>query len=275
VTQGESEPFSLLYPVIDYFNHRFGEKVSWNMDKGDFSLVLESDVDAGTQIFNNYAPKGNEECMYPMKSMIYLFLTHQVLMGYGFCVVDNPCDQLLLRLARPPAEIYAALKARIPNQFRSDAWIAEESGFYIRGSKHYTGGYDNNFGLSCLRGMPPELVMVIQTFVSFSFGSDASDDNSQLELWYATLDALLHRLQQKRDAITQWDSSLPVSPQNKRQHFSKIYRDGQLSILNEVIAELEEFLAPLENGEKSLEETFKDLNPPRLGHPAITTFIIH
>jgi hypothetical protein len=183
-------------------------------------------------------------------------------MGYGFCVVDNPCDQLLLRLARPPPEIHAALKAKLPYHFKSNAWIAEESGFYIRGSKHYSGGYDDNFGLSCLRGMPPELVIAIQTFVSFSFDADASDENAHLELWYGTLDALLHRLQQKRDAITQWNSKLPASPQNNRQRFAKIYRDSQLGILTEVITELEEFLAPLENDEKTLEETFKDLKAP-------------
>ena len=62
MAQSEGESFSLLYPVIDYFNHRFGEKVAWNMEKGDFSLVLASGVEAGEQIFNNYAPKGNEEC---------------------------------------------------------------------------------------------------------------------------------------------------------------------------------------------------------------------
>jgi hypothetical protein len=73
MTQGENEPFSLLYPVIDYFNHRFGEKVSWNMDKGDFSLVLASDVDAGSQVFNNYAPKGNEERKLASKFMIPIF----------------------------------------------------------------------------------------------------------------------------------------------------------------------------------------------------------
>lgn len=61
MNQSERESFSLLYPVIDYFNHRFGEKVVWNMEKGDFSLVLTTASQSGNQIFNNYAPKGNEE----------------------------------------------------------------------------------------------------------------------------------------------------------------------------------------------------------------------
>jgi hypothetical protein len=64
MTKSQDESFPLLYPVIDCFNHRFGAKVLWNMEKGDFFLKLEEPVKAGEQIFNNYAPKGNEECSY-------------------------------------------------------------------------------------------------------------------------------------------------------------------------------------------------------------------
>jgi hypothetical protein len=64
MTKSKDESFPLLYPVIDYFNHRFGAKVVWNMEKGDFFLTLEEPVKSGEQIFNNYAPKGNEECAY-------------------------------------------------------------------------------------------------------------------------------------------------------------------------------------------------------------------
>lgn len=58
------DPFSLLYPVIDIFNHKFGEKAHWSMEKGTFSLILPSGALLGQQIFNNYAPKGNQECRY-------------------------------------------------------------------------------------------------------------------------------------------------------------------------------------------------------------------
>jgi hypothetical protein len=61
MTKAEGDSFSLLYPVIDYFNHRFGERVVWNLEKGDFSLVLTKGASVGEQVYNNYAPKGNEE----------------------------------------------------------------------------------------------------------------------------------------------------------------------------------------------------------------------
>src|ERR1700753_20701 len=163
-------------------------------------------------------------------------------MGYGFCTNNNPCDQVLLRLARPPPEIHAALKARVSRHFKSDTWSAEESAFYIRGSNHYSGGYADIFGLPCLRGIPAELVLAIQTFVSFSIDPEVLGDDYEEALWFGTMDALLHRLQQKRDAIRHWDSELPATPQNIRQKSAKIYRDGQISILCEVIGELEKFL---------------------------------
>jgi len=56
--QGE---YSLLYPVIDIFNHRFGTQVLWDLKDGNFTLSITEGATKGEQVFNNYAPKGNEE----------------------------------------------------------------------------------------------------------------------------------------------------------------------------------------------------------------------
>lgn len=246
MTTSNKDPFPILYPVIDCFNHRFGEKVSWNIDHGTFSLVLAESVANGRQVFNNYAPKSNEE----------------LLLGYGFCLANNPCDQVAVRLSKPPPPIHDALKSRMPLHFKSNEWTTEESGFYIRGRAHYAGGYPNPFGLPCLRGVPAELVLALQTIVSFVFTSENKDEKTQkLELWWATLDSILDRLQQKREAICAWNGRLPEAPENSAQHFAKMYRDGQLTILNEVIAELNELLGPLERGQKDLGQTFALLTP--------------
>jgi hypothetical protein len=58
----ETESYALLYPALDSFNHRFGAKVVWNMEKGDFALGLTESVKKGEEVYNNYAPKGNQEC---------------------------------------------------------------------------------------------------------------------------------------------------------------------------------------------------------------------
>ena len=58
---GSVETFPLLYPVLDSLNHRFGAKVIWDFTGGAFSLRITEPVREGEQIYNNYAPKGNEE----------------------------------------------------------------------------------------------------------------------------------------------------------------------------------------------------------------------
>jgi len=58
----QAESYALLYPVLDSFNHRFGAKVVWNMEKGDFALGLTESVTKDEEVYNNYAPKGNQEC---------------------------------------------------------------------------------------------------------------------------------------------------------------------------------------------------------------------
>jgi hypothetical protein len=50
-----------LWPVIDIGNHRPIEQVQWAVDTKGFALSILGDINAGEQIYNNYAPKGNEE----------------------------------------------------------------------------------------------------------------------------------------------------------------------------------------------------------------------
>jgi hypothetical protein len=191
-------------------------------------------------------------------------------MGYGFCIKDNPCDQVVLRLAKPPPPIHAALRHQLPATFTSADWSTDESGFYLRGSAHYAGGYVNpllsnsggsSTGASALRGIPPALLSALHIMVSFAFESGQTSDRArQAERWWATFDALLARLEHKRDAIVVWDEHLPAEgPRNRCQAFAKIYRDGQLAILNEVIAELDGVLGPLDRGEVDMVEAFEPL----------------
>jgi len=229
--QGE---YSLLYPVIDIFNHRFGAKVLWDMNDGNFVLSITEGARNGEQVFNNYAPKGNEERksrelksedMNPTKRST-------VLMGYGFCIPDNPCDAVTVRLGKPPEEVYAALRETFPSQFSSPEWTADSSTFFLRGSHHYSGGYPHE--MPCLRGIQPELFHAVCAILSYT-DSELNDE----ALVDATISAILDRLRDKRSAISRWDEDLPPTPQNMRQAYAKHYRDGQLKILNEVITELE------------------------------------
>lgn len=167
-------------------------------------------------------------------------------MGYGFCIPDNPCDQVAIRIAKPHATIHAELKRCIPMYFKSEPWSDQESVFYVRGSNHYSGGYTNSWNMKFLRGLPQEFVLAIRIIISFSWEPYHEDLHSQeAQLWYDTIEVVLDRLLEKRRAITQCDKDLPLSPQNQRQQHAKAYRDGQLGILQEVIGEIETFTSPI------------------------------
>ena len=57
----------------------------------------------------------------------------------------------------------------------------------------------------------------------------------------AAVSAILDRLRDKLTAILKWNSVLPAEPQNMRQAYAKIYRHGQITILEEIIGELEQY----------------------------------
>jgi hypothetical protein len=57
----QGQTFSLLYPTLDSLNHKVGARASWFFNDGSFSLSIEESVEKGEQVYNNYAPKGNEE----------------------------------------------------------------------------------------------------------------------------------------------------------------------------------------------------------------------
>ena len=229
---------SLLYPVIDSFNHRFGAKAVWNMDSNGFSLASAEAITEDEQVYNNYAPKGNEERTFEQYRLSkHNFDFSEVLLGYGFCLPENPCDQFALRLGKPPDEVHEALQRRFPVQFATPEWTQESATFFLRGSSHYSKGYDNE--MANLRGVPPELLGAISGIISYT-----QDDMGEDEIFDATVLALLDRMRALRDAIVQWDDKLPATPQNAKQRFAKIYRDGQIAIVDEIIRELDEITHP-------------------------------
>lgn len=69
--------FPVLFPLVDLANHSPTAKVMWFTDAHSapktLSIITESELQEGDQIFNNYAPKSNAE----------------LLLGYGFCIPGN------------------------------------------------------------------------------------------------------------------------------------------------------------------------------------------
>jgi hypothetical protein len=82
----------ILIPVMDMLNHRPNHPVTWLTSPSQITFIAETEYPANTEIFNNYGSKGNEECT---SSQLPINL---VLMGYGFCLRDNPHDSISLKL---------------------------------------------------------------------------------------------------------------------------------------------------------------------------------
>ncbi|KAE8373064.1 hypothetical protein BDV26DRAFT_285433 [Aspergillus bertholletiae] len=80
------ENVSALLPFFDILNHRPLAKVEWRAGKENVVLLVLEDVAAGQEISNNYGPRNNE----------------QLMMNYGFCLPNNPCDYRIVSLRAPP-----------------------------------------------------------------------------------------------------------------------------------------------------------------------------
>ncbi|QLL33629.1 hypothetical protein HG536_0E05400 [Torulaspora globosa] len=72
----------MLLPIVDLLNHDYKCKVEWLGSAFKFSYKYLGSAEKGTQLYNNYGRKGNEE----------------LLSGYGFVLMDNPCSSVALRI---------------------------------------------------------------------------------------------------------------------------------------------------------------------------------
>ena len=82
-----NERVGCLLPLLDMTNHRMRTGITWTTTsthtaRVSFKTGNSSAVAAGSEVFNNYGAKSNEE----------------FLLGYGFCIDDNPYDEYTVQL---------------------------------------------------------------------------------------------------------------------------------------------------------------------------------
>ncbi|CAG8447945.1 2184_t:CDS:10 [Scutellospora calospora] len=83
VNPDDTETKEALFPLIDSFNHKPRQKITWEVhERNKLRLVASDYIEAGQQIYNNYGSKSNEE----------------LLVGYGFCIPDNPDDWVVIKV---------------------------------------------------------------------------------------------------------------------------------------------------------------------------------
>ena len=54
-----------LLPILDMLNHKPLTKITWQPGQNDIGFTGEEFLEKGTEVFNNYGPKPNQQCLYP------------------------------------------------------------------------------------------------------------------------------------------------------------------------------------------------------------------
>jgi hypothetical protein len=187
-------------------------------------------VRPGDEIYNNYAPKQNDE----------------LLLGYGFCVPDNPVEQFAIKMRLSPQIEQAARSMQmfeptnIPFGMDTSFLTAEpnEEPEYLRPEGHPFGRYE-----SCLpffRAIPPRIVHMF--FIQALMNLNMHPEHVQADSVPSRV--VLETLILTYEAIDKRSQTLPLSPErqapfpNDKQKYATIYRDGQAKILHSIHAEL-------------------------------------
>lgn len=225
---------------MDAGNHNPNAKVDWAYDPGRFSLTVSEKVEPGSQIFNNYGPKSNEE----------------LLMGYGFCAPGNPYDGLLLAMRAPPPPLQRMLQITHPGYFKTDgSWNSDAATFRLLRSKLEDTSSATPFE-QAWTAVPVPLAELFCYVVQLERGVDVTpiEDPEQF-LYHGEGRRYLPRiaiyitmsLMPKQNKLEAANAALPDVPSNNRQAAAKIYRDVQFEVVDSVQTRMSAYLKHLES----------------------------
>lgn len=245
--------FSVLFPAMDAANHHHTSKVDWTFDQGRFSLACAQSIEAGQEVNNNYGPKANDE----------------FLIGYGFCMADNPNDTVLLTLKPPPEELQVSLRKSYAGFFTTEGqWNGDKATFKLRRMNH-----EMATATSAFDDLPEPLLELLTHIIRFDRGlpfeplpaisqylKDIDSDGRRYLPFIARM--IVTSLAPKYQKLQAGSSNLPEEPQNVRQAQAKIYRDGQSEILLETMNSLRTSLRVFRPASQEFPQTDLDrMNP--------------
>ncbi|CAA21252.1 ribosomal lysine methyltransferase Set10 [Schizosaccharomyces pombe] len=228
----DSESTPILLPLIDSLNHKPKQPILWNSDFQDeksVQLISQELVAKGNQLFNNYGPKGNEE----------------LLMGYGFCLPDNPFDTVTLKVAIHPDLPHKDQKAAILEndcQFQLSNLV-----FFLPKSPDKEIFQKILQCLAVVTASSLELRKLTAHLLTGDLASYVPSLRGQIK----SLEVLLMYIDSRADLLLK--SNPQVSPTSERQVWAKIYRDSQINILQDSITYVKNYM------EESLQKTYKPL----------------
>lgn len=197
----------LLLPLLDLLNHRLGQPIVWAADGQRIAFKTGDTLKEGEEVYSNYGARPNEEMLF----------------SYGFSIVDNPMDAVLLRLGSSAA--------------------VESSVFYIR-------RLDQG-------GVPVELWQALAA--AFALGDDnAEGEAEELVVGLEEVEMLFGALQQRQASldgtkaadITSIDTfTQGMGVKETRRYHIALYRQGMREVLSENLAQLNGML-PTEESEQ-------------------------
>lgn len=192
-------------------------------------------------------------------------------MGYGFCIPDNPCDEVAIRLSKPPPTVRAVLRSLYPSDFPSADWTTSESTFYLRCHFHYSGGYGN--AILGTGGIPLPMLMISVLIVAHTRGQplETAACSPTARQVVGAIRHLLVPLQIKRNAVAGPSRKL-AEPNNIQQRYASMYRNGQLAILTDVVSQLKSKLKSFRQAGHSLSLGLRTASPTpsRPGTPLVS-----
>ncbi|KAI9741390.1 MAG: hypothetical protein M1834_003107 [Cirrosporium novae-zelandiae] len=230
---------AVLIPLLDLLNHNPFAKTQWQPTSADppveflVNLLIQEPLQPGLQIWNNYGSKSNDE----------------LLLSYGFCIPNNPFDQVALRVSFPAGSPIAEAKEKQASLREPHRPPPPSEVYYIRGRTHPHRYKDS----------PTELIAFPRPLLdslSIIFASDEeledhlriTADRCYIEPSPTTnpispspdvLIELQNWLTRLFEKIKEFSPSLPPEPKNQKQQNASIYRSSQLDILATGILMLE------------------------------------
>ncbi|KAK3711071.1 hypothetical protein LTR37_009858 [Vermiconidia calcicola] len=237
--------FPVLFPGLDAANHSPDAKVDWTFDPGRFTINLSTEsegLQAGDEFFNNYGAKGNGE----------------LLIGYGFCIPDNPHDTVGMTLKAPPTSLQSKLHSTHPGYFTNEGnWNPKKATFYLK-RPHTTP--QTTSGLSqrpqIFHQLPEALLELLLYILRDERGlefksyarplhhlTDLESDGRRYLPHIARM--IVQSLAPKLPKLQLTSSTLPSEPKSKKQRLASIYRQGQNDILTSLISALRTYTRSL------------------------------
>ncbi|KAI9373808.1 hypothetical protein BJX61DRAFT_501329 [Aspergillus egyptiacus] len=216
------ENVSVLLPFIDILNHRPLAKVEWRAGKENVDFVVLEDVGAEEEIANNYGPRNNE----------------QLMMNYGFCLADNPCDYRTVSLRAPPGSPLHAARAQRKQLFPNAVNDAEDP-YYVFNifypllapdipMEHsiFSPALLNAVSILAANQRELETLEVSEHAIRIQPTTYGNSRASLAALSQVTIELITHIVRLKSAAPD--PSATP--PSNLKQTHAKIYRDSQIRL---------------------------------------------